>query len=187
MKFILGALGFIFIAILAIVLITRGRGGDNGPVAPKLVVSEEAREGVSAVLTTQGEVVGEDQRRAIRIIVDQDERRLEILEGYGEAVERASTFPNTHAAFETFLVALDQAGFDNKRVSAIEDERGACPLGRRYIYELRDNSQELLRLWNTSCSGRLGTFDGNSSTIRKLFEQQIPEYKTLIRGVQLSQ
>lgn len=186
MKYILGALGVIFVVILAVVLIMRGGGDNRSTVEPRLVVSEQAREGISAVLTTQGEVVGEDQRRAIRIVVNQDERRLEILSGYGEAVERASTFANTHAAFETFLVALDQAGFDAKRETAIDDERGACPLGRRYIYELKEHSQELVRLWNTSCGKRLGTFDGNSTTIRRLFEQQIPDYRKAVRGVELS-
>lgn len=184
MKFILGILGVIFVAIIAIVLITGG--GDDRPTEKPLVVSEEARAGVSAVLTTQGEVVGQDQRRAIRIIVNQDERRLEVLSGYEESVERSSTFPNTQAGFETFLVALEQAGFDKKQPSAVEDERGACPLGRRYIYELREYSQELLRLWGTSCGGNLGSFDGKSSTVRKLFEQQIPDYSRLIKDVDLS-
>ena len=37
---------------------------------------------VSAVLTTEGNIVGENQRRGIRVIVNQDERRLAILSGY---------------------------------------------------------------------------------------------------------
>jgi hypothetical protein len=186
MKFILGALGIIFVVILAVVLIFRGGGNDRDIVGPRLDVSKEAREGVSAVFTTQGEVVGEDQRKAIRIIVNQDERRLEVLTGYEEAVERSSTFANTHAAFETFLVSIDQAGFENRKPSAVEDERGACPLGKRYIYELREHSQELLRLWNTSCGSKQGTFDGNSSTIRQLFEQQIPDYDKAVSNVDLN-
>lgn len=185
MKYVLGIFGVIFVAIIAIVLITRG-GGDNRPDVKPLVVSEEAREGVSAVYTVHGAVVGENQRRAIRVVVSQDERRLEILSGYGEAVERASTFPNTNAAFENFLVALDQSGFDNKRPTKITDDRGACPLGRRFTYELREYSQELLRLWNTSCGGKLGDFNGRSTTVRRLFEKQIPDYQKLVRGVDLT-
>lgn len=186
MKYFLGILGVVFVAIIALVLITSGGGGDKRPAVKKLVVAEEAREGVSAVYTVQGAVTGENQRRAIRIIVNQDERRLEILSGYGEAVERASTFPNTNTAFENFLVALDQAGFDNKRLTNIEDERGTCPLGRRFIYELREYSQEMFRLWNTSCGGKLGDFSGRSSTVRRLFELQIPDYNRLVRGVDLT-
>lgn len=184
MKFVLGILGVIFVAIVLIVLLVRG-GGGNRPIDKPLVVSEEAREGVSAVLTTQGHVVGQNQRQAIRIIVNQNERRLEILSGYEEAVERSSTFSNTHAGFETFLVALEQAGFDQKRPTAIEDERGACPLGYRYIYELREHSQELLRSWNSTC-GSQGDFAGRGSTVRRLFEKQIPDYNRLVRGVDLT-
>jgi len=186
MKYILGVFGVIFVALLAIILIMRVGRGDNKPAERPLVVSEEAREGVAAVLTTQGRVVGEDQRRAIRISVNQTERRLEILTGYEEAVERAQTYANTPVAFETFLVALDQAGFDRKKKSTIQDERGACPLGKRYIYELKEYSQDLLSLWNTSCGKKAGTFAGNQNTIRKLFEHQIPGYATQVRGVDLS-
>jgi hypothetical protein len=185
MKYVLGIFGVIFVAILAIVLITRG-GGKRAPTEKPLVVAQEAREGVSAVLTTQGKLVGEDQRRAIRISIDQNERRLEILTGYEEAVERAQTYPNTHAAFEAFLVALDQAGFDSKRKTIIKDERGACPLGKRYIYELKEYSQDLLSLWDTNCGQQMGTFAGSKLTVRKLFEQQIPDYRKQIRGVDLA-
>lgn len=183
MKFVLGIIGVIFAAIIVIVLLISG-GGDR-PAERPLIVSEEAREGVSAVLTTQGQVVGQDQRRAIRVIVNQNERRLEILTGYEEAVERSSTFPNTHAGFETFLAALQQAGFGRKRPTAIDDERGACPLGRQYIYELREYSQELLRSWSSTCSNQ-GDFAGRGSTVRTLFEKQIPDYSRLVRGVDLS-
>lgn len=185
MKYILGVFGVIFVSIIAIVLIMRG-GGDKRTAVKPLVISEEAREGVAAVYTEQGAVVGENQRRAIRVIVNQDERRLEILSGYEEAVERSSTFANTNAAFENFLVALDQAGFEEKKPTAIKDERGACPLGRRYIFELREYSQELLRSWNTSCNGKMGNFDGNTSTVRQLFQKQIPDYSGLTRNVDLS-
>jgi hypothetical protein len=186
MKYILGIFGVILVAILAIVLITRGGGDKPNSTQKSLVVAEEAREGVSAVFTIQGAVVGENQRRAIRITINQSERRLEILTGYGEAVERAQTYANTQAGFENFLVALDLAGFDNQKKTLIEDERGACPLGRRYTYELKEFSQDLLSLWSTSCGGKLGTFAGNKTTVSRLFERQIPGYDKQIRGVDLS-
>lgn len=184
MRYVLGVLGVILLVILAVVLITRDR---QAPTTTPLVVSEQAREGVSAVWIEQGTVTGEDRRRAIRIVVNQNERRLEILTGYGDAVERAQTYPNTQAAFETFLITLDQAGFDaSKSAPAGIDERGACPLGRRYIYELNERSQPLLDLWGTSCSRQLGTFDGNRATVHELFQLQIPDYDKQIRDVDLT-
>ena len=183
MKFVLGVLGVILVVLLAIILITRG--GNREPAIRPVVVSEEAREGVSAVFTTRGKLVGQDERRAIRISVNQDERRLEILSGYEEAVERAQVYPNTHAAFENFLIAMDLLGYNRSRVSSIEDERGACPTGKTDIYELKEYSQQMVRLWDSSCGGKLGTMAGSDATIRKLFEEQIPDYSKQIKDVDL--
>lgn len=183
MKYVLGIVGIFFVLIIAIVLIF---GGGDGPTnREKLIISEQAREGVSAVLTTEGQLVGENQRRAIRIIINQNERRLEVLTGYGQAVEQSSTFPNTTAAFEFFLAGLEKAGFDNKRPTSIKDERGICPLGRIYHYELREYSQELLGSWNTSCSSKIGNFDGRGRLIRTLFQSQFDNYSELTRDVSL--
>lgn len=185
MKFILGALGVIFLVILVIVLITRG-GNDRTAVEEAVVISEQAREGVSAVYTQQGAVVGQNQRRAIRIIVNQDERRLEILTGYEEAVLRSHTYANTNAAYQTFLVAIDQAGFGTKKATTVVDPRGACPLGRTYIFELREFSQPMIDLWSTSCGKKMGTFGGNTTMVRTLFEKQIPDYAKRVQDVDLS-
>ena len=171
--------------IMIVVLIT-SRGRRQGTGEKPLVVSQEARAGVSAVLTTQGAVTGEDRRRAIRIIVNQNERRLEVLTGYEEAVESSTSLPNTQVAFENFLVALDRAGYSAKQKTTIKDNRGVCPFGRRFTYELREYSQDLMSRWNTSCSSKQGDFAGNGLTVRRLFELQITDYNSLVRGVNLS-
>jgi hypothetical protein len=184
MKYIMGALGVIFLVILVVVLITRG--GGRGPTERPLVVSEQAREGVSAVMTQQGRLVGEDQRRAIRIVVSQDERRIEILTGYDEAIERAHSYPNTPAAFVSFLAALQQADFIDKKVSTVKDVRGACPFGRTFIYEVNEFSQSLFESWGTTCSRAVGTAAGDQKDIRRLFQNQIDDYSLQIRGVSLT-
>lgn len=182
MKYVLGVLGVIVVVILAIVLITRGGGGKK-PL--QIDVSDQNREGTSMQFTTQGKVVGEDERRAIRIVVTQNERRLEILNGYEEAVEKTQVYPNTPSAYENFLIALDKSGFEKKRQSTNTDERGVCPLGKTYVYELKDFSQDLIRTWGTSCGTKTGTAAGKASTIQKLFQEQIPDYTTQIKGVDL--
>jgi len=185
MKYLFGVLGAFFVLIMALVLITsRGRRQSTGE--KPLIVSQEARAGVSAVLTTQGAVTGEDRRRAIRISVSQNERRLEILTGYEESVESSSTFPNTQLAFENFLAALERAGYSAKQRTIIKDNRGVCPFGSRYTYELREYSQDLMSRWNTSCSSKQGDFAGNGSTVRRLFQMQITDYNSLVQGVDLS-
>lgn len=184
MKYVLGVLGILLVVFLAIVLVRSG-GRDRPPAERPVAVSEQNREGTSVQLTEQGRLVGEDQRRAIRIVVTQNERRLEILTGYEEAVEKSQVYPNTPAAYETFLIALDRAGLNRPRRTAVTDERGVCPLGQRYIFEVKEYSQELVRLWSTSCGNDEGTFAGKGSTIRTLFKAQIPDYATQTRTVKL--
>lgn len=188
MKYILGVIGLFLVTMVTIILITRGRGtAPQQEGRPQVKVSQHANDGTSAALTTQGKLVGESERRAIRVKITQEERRLEILTGYEEAVEQAHVYPNTKEAYETFLIALDRVGFTRERqVVRVTDERGVCPLGRSYIYEFKEFSQQIVRLWSTSCGAETGTFGGNSSTIRRLFEGQIPEYRKRIRGVKLT-
>ena len=186
MRYILGVFAVIVIAIVAIILVTRPRGVQQPEGQRQVTLRNQAKEGTSAELTTAGKLVGETERRAIRVTISQTERRVEILTGYEEAVERAHTFPNTPEAYETFLIAIDKQGFARKNPeSTSNDERGACPLGKTYIYEFKEFSQQLFRNWSVSCSTSLGTFGGNAPTIRKLFEAQIPEYRKLVKGVKL--
>lgn len=185
MKYVLGILGIILVAVFAIFLITRG-GGDEPEDKPKeVVVSQQNNPNTSAVMTQQGKLLGEDERRAIRISVTQSERRLDVLTGYGEAVESSQVFANTPEAYENFLIALDKAGYEQKRETSNTDERGSCPLGRTYIYELKEFSQDLIRLWDTTCGQKIGTFNGDQGTVRKLFQEQIPDYSKKVENVDL--
>jgi hypothetical protein len=191
MKYILGVVVLFFLTTMSILLVTRERGGPEQTTGQhatrRVVLAKNAKPGTSVVLTTQGELVGEDERRAIRIKVSENERRLEILTGYNEAVERSFVFANTDKAYETFLIALDGAGYTKKFPEiTVEDERGVCPQGKRYIYEFKEYSQQVTRLWDTSCSSKQGqTFGGSSSMVRQLFKAQIPDYIKLVKGVRL--
>jgi hypothetical protein len=135
--------------------------------------------------TVQGKLVGEEERRAVRIIVTPSERTIEILQGYDETVIKTQTFSNKQSAFDTFLRALDNAGFDVYDKEINIDERGACPNGKRYIYTADFNDNSKLRSWSASCS-KTGSFQGDNGIVRLLFENQIPEYPKFISGTRLS-
>jgi hypothetical protein len=187
MKYILGILGVILVAVLAIVLITRGPKDqqNTGNTPKKVVISQQNTDGTSVSFTTQGRVVGQEQFRSIRIIVSQDERRLEILTGYEETVSTSQTYPNTPAAYGTFLSSIEKSGFGLTKKSSYSSPEGVCPLGRRFVYQLTDYDQTLINSWDTTC-GKLGTFAGRSATISSLFRGQIPEYNKQVSGVRLS-
>lgn len=189
MRYILGVFGVIVLMIFVVVLIAR-RGPDNSTSATKTnnlqaVLSDYESKPATVIFTTRGKVIGDEERRGIRITVSRQERVIEILKGYNETVETRQTYTNNDNAFANFLSALGVAGFANEQPTAIKDDRGICPLGRRFDYKLQDGSKEVFRFWNTSCGLRQGSFAGDGLLVRKLFENQIPDYRTVIRGVKL--
>lgn len=189
MRYILGVFGILVLMIFAVILFSR-RGTNNTPTSvqtgnKQVVLANYEDKPATAILTIRGEVTGDEQRRGIRISVTDQERVLEILKGYNETVESRQSFPNNDNAYANFLSALDAAGFSRELATDIKDDRGICPLGQRYDYKLQDGSQEVFRFWNTSCGSKQGSFGGNGIMVRRLFQNQIPDYRQLTRGVEL--
>ncbi len=136
--------------------------------------------------TIYGKVVGEESRRAIRITVNDSERKLEILQGYDEHVIDSKTFGNTSSAFKDFLLALQGANFSVHDTSIKTDDKTLCPLGKRYVYEADYyDGSDSLRSWTTSCTSKGVTFKGSRSAVDSLFRAQIVDYDKLTRQVQL--
>ena len=134
-------------------------------------------------LTVDGQVNGDDLHRAIRITVGKNQRKLEVIQGYQGNVIDSKTQDNNESAYDVFLRSLNNAGFTKERKTKITDERGVCPTGNRYIYELTNTENNDLRRWSTSCGA--GTFGGQSQLIRSLFQSQITDYETITSTVEL--
>lgn len=135
--------------------------------------------------TVYGKVVGEEDRRAIRITINNNARKLEVLRGYDEFVMQSYSFPNKQSAYDAFVLAIENAGFVRRDTSVESDDRAFCPLGKRYVFGAEYEDGSNLRTWTTSCSSKEGSFKGNRSTIEKLFDNQIPEYRKLVGKVDL--
>lgn len=189
MRYVLGVFGILILMILAVVLIARRGPNETATTVQtgnkQVSLADYEDKPAMAILTVRGEVTGDEQRRGIRITVSAQERDLEILKGYNETVESRQSFPNNNNAYANFLSALDAAGFSREQATDIKDDRGVCPLGQRYDYKLQDGSEEVFRFWNTSCGSKQGNFGGNGIMVRRLFENQIPDYRILTRGVEL--
>jgi hypothetical protein len=187
MKYVIGVIAVIIVTILAIVLIVNRDTNPQPNQTGKQAVSlyDQAKDGGTVSYTVAGKVVGDEERRAVRITVSDESRTVEVLRGYNETVEKSQSFSNTSAGFEEFLKALENAGFSRKRTYDPEDERGICPLGRRFIYEFEKSGEDSLKTWSTSCSAKQGTFGGVATTVRRLFQNQIPEYNEFVSGVKL--
>ena len=135
------------------------------------------------VLTTQGRLVGEDQRRSIRITVTESSRTVEQLNGYENTVANSESFTNTPDAYRYFLAALDKAEFTKARRTNTPDPVGTCALGNVYIYEIQDGSSEVMNHWSSTCGP--GSFGGNGSLTRTLFQNQITGYTTFASKITL--
>lgn len=177
----------IFVGVwLLISLITRDRTPEdqNEPVESSQR-SEALSEGTNSVTyTVYGPVVAEEQRRGIRITVTENERRVEVLEGYYETVGKSQTFENNQPAYDTLLIALDGAGFDQYDRRNTIDERSQCPTGNRFVFEAQYEGNESLRSWTTTCR-KTGNFQGDPALVKTLMQNQIPEYKEFVSDVDI--
>ncbi|MEK7602779.1 MAG: hypothetical protein AAB459_00860 [Patescibacteria group bacterium] len=188
MRYVLAILGVILLTVLTVVIIISRPGNESkkqNQNTPKTLV-EYANSEARTIFTTQGRVVGKEDRKSIRVTVDRNERVFEVLTGYDGVVEHSEQFGNSTSAFETFLAALDQAGFTKQRSQPTTlDERGACPLGKHFIFELSQGENDISRHWATTCGSRIGTSSAKISLVRSLFEAQIPNYSELASNVKL--
>ena len=186
MRYVIGVFGLIFVTIIAIVMIGRGGNQSSQQQGKKLVTVTDYADRDSVVShTTQGRLVGNDTYKSIRITVNQSERRIELLSGYDNSVERAQSYPNTSEAYKNFIYALATAGFSREKDSAFKDEKGVCPQGKRVTYTLRESDKDVVRLWSTSCGRGQGNFGGDYGIVRQLFQDQITDYSKFVSGVRL--
>jgi hypothetical protein len=190
MRYLVGILLVIFFLILGTALLLGGNDNGNGGKTARFtrLAEYENSDGASVSWTQQGRIVGDDQYRAIRVTVTRNTRRIEILNGYQERVERSADFSSTPAAFATFTRALDNQAFGKERDVRQPDDRGVCPLGNRYVYRLTDGPKEIMRTWSDTCQNADGPFGGGPnavSTIQQLFQAQVPNYSSFITNVQL--
>jgi hypothetical protein len=190
MRYILGVFGVIVLLLLIVILIVRG--GSDEPVTndqtgkKQVVLTDYQDKPAIFILNTRGEINADEAHRSVRISVSPSERSVEIIEGYNGNVTTRQTFSNNKNAYQVFLKAVDAAGFSREKETSIQDPTGVCPLGKLYDYILRDGAQQVMSTWNTSCTKKNGSFGGDGSTVRKLFEAQIPNYSDIVKGTKLT-
>jgi hypothetical protein len=187
MRYAIVVLLTLFLIIIGIVvLIGRGNRNASTQTASTVKLADQVDKDFTRVSwTMQGELVGEEERRAVRVTVSESERVVEVLEGYEENIGKRKTFANTKAAFDTFIQALDRLGFGRQQETKITDERGVCPLGNRFIYELSSGGEQIFRTWSDNCLDSNGTYGGSTSLARQIFKNQITDYDKFVRGVDL--
>jgi len=179
--------GFIIFIVLLVVLLGHG-GKKPAPLNPIKPLGDYAQTSATVSFTADGIVNGDEMHRAIRITVGANRRQLDVLQGYNPQVILSQSFANNQEAYTVFLKAIANNGFvaKLKNSKAPTDERGQCALGFRYILDLNDGTDDLSRLWASTCGTAVGNSGGAITTLQTLFQDQVPSYSTLTENVNLS-
>ena len=188
MRYFIGFLITIGLIILLIVLLFHHGGSGKVPATKAPLISYANTDTI--VRETMDQVINApDNHRTIQITVGRDNTTFELIQGYDGNPLTTKTYPMTESAYNVFLHALQHAGYTlGNDDNAAKDERGYCPLGTRYIFEVIDGSgADIERFWTTSCgSGVPSTFKGKTPTILQLFKLQVPDYDHLTANVSRS-
>lgn len=182
MRLILTTLFIAILVVLAVILFGPKPQSNLNHLTTK-PLSDYSKTDAQVRLTTDGHLNGEDQHMQIRITIDAHDRTLDIIQGYNGHVVKSKTQTNNQTAYDTFLRALDLAGFTRSKNVRIKDERGFCPEGSTFIYQLINTDKHDTRLWSSDCGG--GTFAGKSTLVQDLFINQITGYEELTNQIQL--
>ena len=179
MRYIVGFLIALGLIVLVFILILKTFNSSSNVKPPTPLISY-AGTNVEAELTIAGPITADQTHQALQIIVSQNLNTINIIHGYQGTVTQTQTFPNNQAAYAVFLRAIDIAGFSQggQPNATANDQRGYCPEGNSYVYQIKNGSRDIEHYWSTSC-GNLGTFKGNVSVVNTLFEQQIPNLNIL--------
>ncbi len=180
MRYFVTFLIIIGLIILGIILLIRAIFGGGEPAPqPKDELISYARTNKVMRLTIDGPVNYQAEHRRIIISVGSNENEIRVMQGYQSDVIRRQSFANNPEAYASFLKAIDRLGYTRGNDDeALADERGYCPQGSRYIFEIVDGNASEQRFWSTTCDGP-ATFEGRGETIIDLFQAQIPGYSQL--------
>lgn len=187
---------FIILIVIALVIaavISIGRAvfnpGDGGGEDTALV--DQGRDALlktdlsrSVAMTVRGPIVADENFQSYRIGVSPNERKMDIFKGYLEERTGGKTLDNNSRAYEQFVYALDKANMMNANDRADEEEandlRGICANGYVYEFAVLNNTQEVERLWTSTCEGSAGTLNASKEQLRELFLDQVPGANDLI-------
>ncbi|HPD98828.1 MAG TPA: hypothetical protein PLJ04_02875 [Candidatus Saccharibacteria bacterium] len=178
----------LFLFIWLIIWLFRPSKPSNEPAQPTTPEATAQQEQLQNVRYVQdGEITGPEQHYSIVITVNATSRRIDIYNGYNVGPMRSESYINNQASYDAYYSALKNVGFFSTRDNTDNVDRTSyCPLGIRYSYIAgNDLTDPVLNSWSASCNRRAGTFAGNAGNVKTLFKNQIPDYATLTKGINL--
>ena len=192
MKYFIGFLITVGLIVLMFILLFNNFSAKNTKTQPTSVpkVAEYAVTDTEVRMRVEGKVIAEQEHTAYQITVGRSAIRLETFRGYDSPATETRTYNNTQEGYANFLRALDFAGYmkgDAKANEALKDDKGACAIGRRFIFEVVSGSAVNQRYWSSNCRAFRGTYQGNSEETKRLFDRQVPmaDFNKLVNSLNL--
>lgn len=182
LRYFIGFFVTIGLIIILIILLFGGGGGDKKVQAPKTpkTLNSLASTDAQMRLTIIGPTNADQIHQQARVTIDRNGNTFELIQGYENTVTDSQSYESNEPAYSNFLHALSLAGY-TKGIddSKLADDRGHCPLGQRYIFEVIEDGKTVSRYWSSNCGNKIKTYLGNTSLTLTLFEAQIPDFDTL--------
>lgn len=190
-RYIIGFVVTVFLLIVLVVLLIGGNiGGGSSKKNTKTTTTmkqlqDYSNSGAVVKVTIDGPVNAQQVHDQINITVGRDTTVINRNSGYDGNVVKTMTYTNTETAYNVFLNSLNKVGFDKgDNNKALKDDRGFCPIGNRYVFEIIENGQSVQRYWATSCGGTK-TYLGQLGLTLRLFRAQAPDYSAFISGTNI--
>lgn len=169
-----------FVIIISIAIFSIDWGGSGSPikdVVRPVNISDFATTDTKVTMSVRGPINSNQEHQDMRITVGRDQTIGELLSGYQGSVVRTEQTGNNSQSYKDFLSALHNAGFTKLQLPPKDLQYdGACPKGMRYTFEFTNGGPDAPKSsWATSCGKKEGTFAGDLSLVKTLFNAQIPE------------
>lgn len=134
-------------------------------------------------MTIRGAIVSSENARTYEVDVTPTSRSITLYSGYDGTVLSKQVYDNSPAAYEQFVYALDKANMTKSRNIDDTDTRGVCATGRLYTFALERDTTIDSSLWTSSCGSAKGTLDASATSLKSLFDAQIPDISKYRAGV----
>lgn len=186
-RFFLGVGLAVILLVVLIVIIFSHSSSNNAPQAavPKPLAAYATDPSAQVAMLIDGPVNAPSEHNQVQVIVSNSTTTINVFSGYDNLLKSSDNFPMSVSAFHVFLRSLEYAGYNYGSTSSnLSQASGFCPTGDRYIFSFNADNLQLERFWTTSCGGP-HTFNGNSSLVLELFENQVPNYADLTSNLNL--
>lgn len=179
-RVILAVIIMVAIVLISIAIFSIDWGGNNGDETTEVAavnIADFATTDVEVQMAIRGPINADQTHEDMSITVGRSQTVGELLSGYQNSVVRTETTPNNETSYKAFLSALHNASFLARQTApkGLQYD-GVCAKGFRYTFTFIGNGNTVPpSSWTTSCSTKYGTFAGDFSTVKTLFNAQLPK------------